>query len=81
MTLSVDLQRLASRFHVGWHDGIKIDASDIMLLNTAAARIEALEDSAAAKADNIDRLGKLAEREANARREAQEQLYLSLIHI
>ena len=30
------LEALAVRFSEGWHEGIKIDASDIMLLNDAA---------------------------------------------
>ena len=31
-----ELGKLAIRFSEGWHEGIKIDASDIMLLNEAA---------------------------------------------
>ena len=34
--LRIDLENLALRFSEGWHEGIKIDASDIMLLNKAA---------------------------------------------
>lgn len=37
------LRKLADRFSEGWHDGIKIDASDIMLLAMAASAIEAAE--------------------------------------
>ena len=34
--LKMELEELAVRFSKGWHEGIKIDASDIMLLNEAA---------------------------------------------
>lgn len=34
--LKLELEELAVRFSEGWHEGIKIDASDIMLLNEAA---------------------------------------------
>ena len=34
--LRMALEELAVRFSEGWHEGIKIDASDIMLLNEAA---------------------------------------------
>jgi hypothetical protein len=34
--LKLALEELAVRFSEGWHEGIKIDASDIMLLNEAA---------------------------------------------
>ena len=34
--LKLALEELADRFSEGWHEGIKIDASDIMLLNEAA---------------------------------------------
>ena len=34
--LNLALEALAVRFSEGWHEGIKIDASDIMLLNEAA---------------------------------------------
>jgi hypothetical protein len=34
--LKMELEELAVRFSEGWHEGIKIDASDIMLLNMAA---------------------------------------------
>jgi hypothetical protein len=37
------LRELADRFSEGWHDGIKIDASDIMLLAMAASAIEQAE--------------------------------------
>lgn len=42
MSTSDDLRKLADRFSAGWHDGIKIDASDVMLLTDAAAEIERL---------------------------------------
>jgi predicted ribosome quality control (RQC) complex YloA/Tae2 family protein len=31
-----ELGQLAVKFSEGWHEGIKIDASDIMLMNRAA---------------------------------------------
>ena len=34
--LRMALEELADRFSEGWHEGIKIDASDIMLLSEAA---------------------------------------------
>lgn len=34
--MSKELEELAIRFFEGWHEGIKIDASDIMLLSNAA---------------------------------------------
>jgi len=34
--IKIELEELAVRFSEGWHEGIKIDASDIMLLNMAA---------------------------------------------
>jgi hypothetical protein len=34
--LKLALEELADRFSEGWHEGIKIDASDIMLLSDAA---------------------------------------------
>lgn len=34
--LKIGLEELADRFSEGWHEGIKIDASDIMLLSKAA---------------------------------------------
>jgi hypothetical protein len=34
--LKLELERLADRISEGWHEGIKIDASDIMLLSEAA---------------------------------------------
>lgn len=35
------VEELAKRFGEGWHDGIKIDASDIATLSEAAALLEA----------------------------------------
>lgn len=35
-TIKLALEALAVKFSEGWHEGIKIDASDIMLLNDAA---------------------------------------------
>ncbi len=39
------LRALADKFSEGWHDGIKIDASDIELLADAAAALEVPEQS------------------------------------
>lgn len=39
LKLAQDLRTLADRFSEDWHDGIKIDASDIMLLTDAAATL------------------------------------------
>ena len=36
LKLAQDLRALADRFSEGWHDGIKLDASDIVLLSDAA---------------------------------------------
>jgi hypothetical protein len=36
------LRELADRFSEGWHDGIKIDASDVILLTDAADQLERL---------------------------------------
>ena len=33
------LEELAGRMSAGWHEGIEIDASDIMLLNDAASAV------------------------------------------
>ena len=41
-----DLRSLADRFSEGWHDGIKIDASDVVLLSNAANEIEQLRKDA-----------------------------------
>ena len=38
--LKLELERLADRFSEGWHKGIKIDASDIMLLTEAAQALD-----------------------------------------
>ena len=40
LDLALELRELADRFSEGWHDGIKINASDIMLLAVAASQIE-----------------------------------------
>jgi len=34
--MAKELEELAGKFSEGWHEGIKIDASDIMLLSQAA---------------------------------------------
>ena len=41
MTLALELEALTVKFSKGWHEGIKIDASDIMLLNDAAQALAA----------------------------------------
>jgi len=35
-SMAKELEELAGKFSEGWHEGIKIDASDIMLLSQAA---------------------------------------------
>ncbi len=40
LDLALELRELADRFSEGWHEGIKIDASVIMLLAMAASQIE-----------------------------------------
>jgi hypothetical protein len=35
-----ELRELANKFSEGWHDGIKIDASDVMLLLNVANALE-----------------------------------------
>jgi len=37
---ALELRRLADKFSEGWHDGIKIDASDIILLAEVADALE-----------------------------------------
>lgn len=37
------LRQLADKFSEGWHDGIEIDASDVMALSEAANHVENLE--------------------------------------
>jgi hypothetical protein len=37
---ALELRRLADKFSEGWHDGIKIDATDVMLLVEVAAALE-----------------------------------------
>ena len=39
LKLALELERLGDRFSEGWHEGIKIDASDIMLLTDVAAAL------------------------------------------
>lgn len=45
-TMAEELEALAERFSEGWHDGIKIDASDVMLLCSAANELRAREKTA-----------------------------------
>lgn len=40
--LAAALRELAQRFSAGWHDGITIDATDIMDLNNAADALDEL---------------------------------------
>jgi uncharacterized protein with von Willebrand factor type A (vWA) domain len=63
------LRDLADKFSEGWHDGMEIDASDVMDLSNGGntidalcAEIEDLRDSCADKIARIDRLGETIER-------------------
>ena len=47
--LKLALEALAVRFSEGWHEGIKIDASDIMLLNEAAQALAQPEQEPVSK--------------------------------
>ena len=38
--LKIDLENLIDRFNEGWHEGIEIDASDIMLLSNLRECLE-----------------------------------------
>ena len=49
-TITIELRELADKFSEGWHDGIKIDACDVMLLTNAADEIERLRATLAAPA-------------------------------
>jgi hypothetical protein len=44
LRLADSLCDLAEKFSEGWHEGIKIDASDIMLNNEAAAELRRLHE-------------------------------------
>lgn len=44
-TIVEELEALANRFSEGWHDGIKIDANDVMLLCNAAAELRVREET------------------------------------
>jgi hypothetical protein len=44
---ALELRQLAEKFSEGWHDGIKIDASDVMLLLDAANALEQQAEPAA----------------------------------
>jgi hypothetical protein len=48
---ALELRRLADKFSEGWHDGIKIDATDIMLLAEVAAALEQQEQEPVAWTD------------------------------
>jgi hypothetical protein len=54
--LKLALEELAVRFSKGWHEGIKIDASDIMLLNEAAQALAQEKTLQALHSEN-ERLG------------------------
>lgn len=41
MQMALDLEKLADRFSEGWHTGIQIDASDVMLLLDSAEVLRA----------------------------------------
>ena len=45
LRLAQDLKALADRFSEGWHEGIKIDASDIVLLSDAAEALAEQPDN------------------------------------
>ena len=45
--MKIELEELAVRFSEGWHEGIKIDASDIMLLNKAAQALAQTQEPVA----------------------------------
>jgi hypothetical protein len=45
--LKLALEELANRFSEGWHEGIKIDASDIMLLSEAAEALAQTQEPVA----------------------------------
>ena len=42
MSKPEELRQLADKFSEGWHEGIKIDAMDVMLLSDAAEEIDRL---------------------------------------
>lgn len=43
MSKPEELRQLADKFSEGWHEGIKIDAMDVMLLSDAASELETLQ--------------------------------------
>ena len=43
MSKSEELRQLADKFSEGWHEGIKIDAMDVMLLSDAASELETMQ--------------------------------------
>lgn len=43
MSKPEELRALADKFSEGWHEGIKIDAMDVMLLSDAASELETME--------------------------------------
>jgi hypothetical protein len=47
------LRQLAEKFSEGWHDGIKIDASDVMLLTEVANALEQQAEPVAVVANGV----------------------------
>lgn len=43
MSKPEELRQLADKFSEGWHEGIKIDAMDVMLLSDAASELETMQ--------------------------------------
>ena len=43
MSKPEELRQLADKFSEGWHEGIKIDAMDVMLLSDAASELESVQ--------------------------------------
>jgi hypothetical protein len=49
------LTELAQRFHKGWHDGLEIDASDLMTLEEAVVALRAGRDEPTVMAEPVRR--------------------------
>ena len=58
MELVFELRELADKFSDGWHNGIKIDASDIMLLSQSASFIETIAEAEKEERNFCPRCGK-----------------------
>ena len=65
-TITIELRELADKFSEGWHDGIKIDACDVMLMTNAADEIERLRAALAAPATVQEPVACLVETEGGA---------------